>query len=966
MFLLLLLQQHQQQYVTTLAQTTLPENTLLSTSLYNGYALIGANPNSRMPYVTFLKKSNISIPYSSYNQYIITQILSSPMQQFGATVAVGPGTINNESIIIGAIGSPTENAVYIFNLDDCSNKNYCDELFSFQPPTAYASTVQHHNTISKPKPKPAANATAATCQMGNQIAVGPNFVISSCQNNLMTKNATYAPLVICFLDLDSNPTNCSSLDYWDDQFNPCQTARGQLYVTALDLDGPIVTFSYCAVCMMPTNTTRLSVQYVSAFVVLNITSPTDITLLNTVYNYNRTNNYIAMGYNEESGVDLFYSINGTFKYAYFDRIVEPTTSGFGSVLDLNNNLLVVSAPGSPTQQQAGAVYFYEIFDGVNGTPTSVNIQASIPSLNYRTTYSYGFVTTFSGSELMLVSMDQSMVNYDFDAYSVCPTGQQWYSALEECAQCPTGQYKSVSNPAASSSFELCFLCPGGYYSGNNTGITSIDACQSFYPQCNETSQFCPYGSVWPIDNIPVQYVSTSIPNPIETDTLDFESTFYNSYPWFLVLLGFLLIMTVAVCLPWPRFQTFQTNLVTFLLKFNFYDWTGAEATEEEDYIEKAEGPIMGINSNVGAGSQRYKTGIFIRKRRTKIKPTKAVESFCTLYLLLMLGLMILFLIQFQKVNKDISLELRAYGQASTDLGLKERYTEAQYLKFIDSSPLQITIDIFGYTGNCTQDELLLTVTGCQTTNYMGECKYILTSQTLAYQSNVSEVEDNVAACRFQATFNQGLELSDTSTFSFAITPFFNYFYAQRIIYNVSTLNNDSFINNGNSYVSGVVQPQVHTVLRPEATVSVLSMITFMTSCKIHSSNNDFTLVRPMVEKCLFDKKSYKDYSFISNSTSYLEPNQFHESPSSFTFKINIEKSVFFRYVTYSYSVSFGQIVTGVMFAMLDIFWILDVFVPVIQYFVKRVDKLIRNNKRKEYDEIGHKVVVNEMEPLVIK
>ncbi|EFA75749.1 hypothetical protein PPL_10804 [Heterostelium album PN500] len=958
----------------------------LTASLYNGFALIGANQNSKMPFVTLLTKANPEIPFSSNNSYSITQIFSDPNKQYGSTVAVGPGTYNHSAIVVGAIGSPSENTIYIFNLNECSTTRYCDPLISFIPPVS-ANTKQqqtqqsnentntyslieynritnqtirypvndHHNPISISK----------DCQIGTLISVGPNFIVTSCQNNLLNIKRSSAPLAICFLNFDNTTNNCTDIILWDDKFHPCQHARGQLYVTALDSDGPVVTFSYCAVCMTPSNSTLLEVQYVSAFITLNITSPTDINILSTVYNTNRTKScpssisinsqWIAMGYDQDGGVDLYESTN-FINYTYFETIAGES-AGFGAIVDMDSDLLVVSSPGNPTHQMAAYVYFYEIFRDANGSAVHIDIEASVPSLNYKTVYDYGYFISFYDDELLLISLDETQTKYAYNVYSVCPAGQEWYSQDTICKACPFGQYKMVSNPMSNTSFELCYPCPAGYYTGNITGIRTINDCKVV--KCNATTQYCPDGSVWPIDNIIVDYTSVSNPNPISTDTLDFESTFYNSYPWFLVILGFSLILTISICLPWPRYNVFQAALIKILLKVNFYDWDGEDMTVEEDYLERASSSTIGING----ANRSSKRGIFIRKRRTKVKPQKAVESFCSYYFLLVLGMMILFLVQFQKVNTDISIDLRAYGQASTDYDLKEPYSEIEYLKIIDSSPLQITVDIFGYSGECNLEELTLAVKGCQTPNYMGTCHYSLNATKIKLNSNVSRVEDNTNVCRFNALFDKGIEFSDTSSFAFEITPFINYFYAQRIIYNISTMNNDTLINTGNSYVSGIIQPQEFTIIRPEASISVLSMLTFMTRCNIHSSSDDFTLVRPMVERCEFDKHSYKDYSFISNSTSYMEPTDFHDSPASFVFTVNIEKSVFFRYVTTSHSVSFGQIVTVIMFAMLDVFWLIEVIVPVVQTIVALFESALDNNKRKQYDEIGTDIV-NEMDPLV--
>eukprot|EP01133_Synstelium_polycarpum_P012043 gene12043-14090_t len=947
--------------------------TSISTSLFDGYALIGANANSKMPFVTLLSKQNKSLPYAYNNKYQISQIFNDPAKLYGSSVSLGPATLAQQEIVIGAIGSPNEAEIYVYNIEECikSNSSKCDPLITFNAQKAsnhVSGNVKHlyaDGGIGPHRP----HAKPFECNVGSIMSVGPNFIVSSCQNDLLDIKKDSSPITICFLDLDTTPGNCSEIDLWDDQFRPCPHERGQLYVTAIDTEDTIVTFSYCAVCMVPSYS-QIQVQYVSSFVILNVTGPGAILPINTVLS-NRTNScptsisinneWVTMGYTEESAVDLFQWTSGT-NFTFFETITEDVP-GFGSSVVMDNNLLVISTPGNPTQQIGASVYFYELFTADDGTPIRASIEATVPNLNYKTAFDYGYDISTRGQELLLISLDSTLTKIGFNVYGVCEAGSEWSSDLQNCTMCPSGQYKTVANQNSDMSYQLCFPCPGGSFTGPITGISSEEGCRQF--NCTR-DEFCPDGSVYPLLNIPVDTVSDSNPNPLSTDNLDFESTFYNSYPWFLVILGFSIILTVSICLPWPRYNNVQAVVIKGLLKLNFYDWDGEDMTVEEDYLEQSNSPSININGERGAtithGSHRsVKRGIFIRKRRTKVKPQKAVESFCSYYFLLVLGMMILFLVQFQKVNSDVSIELRAYGQSSTDLDLREKFTEIQYLKFLDTSPLRITMDLFGYTGQCTSDEMTLIMKGCQTPNYMGICAHDISIFPQHYDSNVTNASNET--CRIVATFDKGVEFSDVTTFTFNIAPLNHYFYAQRIVYNISTINNASMINSGNSYVTGVVQPPLNTILRPIASVSVLSMLTFITDCKIHSSSADFTLVRPMVEKCLFSKDSYKDYSFISNATTYMDPSDYHDVNAMFSFTINIEKSVFFRYVTSSHSVSFGQIITVILFAILDVFWVIEVFVPVIQTVVALFESAIEKNKRKEYDEIG-KMPANEMDSLI--
>ncbi|EGG16867.1 hypothetical protein DFA_07847 [Cavenderia fasciculata] len=1002
-------------------------------SMYEGFAFIGSNTNSKMPFATLMSKPNRTLPYSWTNQYRIVQVFTDSTKLYGTSVAVGPGSYaNGTQVVLGAVGSPNENTVYIYNVEQCSNNTNCDPIFTFQDVAKSKNSTTKDTKLSKKE---------FACTIGGIIGIGQNFIVSTCQNDLMSTKKSSSPIVFCFIDMDqiipNSSKNCTIITPYESDFNPCPRERGQLYVTAVDIHKTYVSFSYCAVCMSPSSS-KIAVQYQTAFEVLNVTSPGNIKKLATLTT-NRTNscptsialeyNWVVLGYAEESAIDLFtkISVPGNNSFEFFETI-ESSVGGFGSDVTLGDSLLVVATPGSTKNQDITAtVVFYELYVDANGTSRRASIEATIPNLNYETVYEYGYQISYYGDELAVISSDSSGSRLGFNVYPVCPYGMEWSTKFSKCSMCQAGQFKSVSNPAANASFELCYPCPGGFYTGPVMGIASEIECRMF--NCSD-EEFCPEGSIYPLANLLVQTNSNSIPNPISTDELDFESTFYNSYPWFLIILGFAVIFTTFLCFPWPTYNKIQGKLIKLLLKLNFYDWDGEEMTEEVDYLERAQ------NTSINGGTMREsmapfgqrssKRGIFIRKRRTKVRPQKAVESFCSYYFLLVLGLMILFIVQFQKVNSDLSIDLRAYGQTSTDLDLKGRYTELQYLRIIDISPLVITLDLYGYSGQCITEEIGLEINGCQTINYMGTCEYDLkveliningttdssdqssndssnesseqgggssstessssssdssdsSSSDSSFSSSSSSSSSDIPVnggnlrqrsmvgtsinqtCRITVLFDKGSEYSDLSSYAIKIVPTNNYyFYAQRLVYNVSTANNETMIAQGNSYVSGIVQPPKYMILRPSAEVTILSMLTFMTDCSIHSSSDDFTLVRPMVEKCEFDKQSYKDYSFISNATSYLEPKDYHDADPSFTFQVNIEKSVFFRYVTSSHSVSFGQIITVIMFSILDVFWVIEVIVPVVQTIVALLENASKRAKRKEYDEIGVKPY-NELE-----
>jgi len=935
-------------------------NGIISTSLYNGYAIIGANPNSKISFATLLKKQNISMPFSKINQYQIVNLFSDQAKLYGSSVALGSTSLGDSgnNITIGVIGSPNEGSISIYNIEQCnaSTNAQCDPLFT---QTSNTTTDKH-------------SSTEFQCSIGSSISVGENFIVSVCQDNLFNTKINTSPISICILDLNKNPSNCTAILNPVINFIGCIHKKGQLFVSSIATFQNKIALTLCGLCMVQ-STSQIMVEYNSTFSVIEV----DTVAMNTTMLFPSISTFhtmscpstisfddewLALGFPEESSVDLYYQTENTFKY-YETLPGNSETSGFGSSVQVSDGLLFVSAQGSPTQGQGSKLYFFEVYTDENNHPMRISIEASVPTLNYKTYYDFEYGISYFGQEVLVVSQDLSLTKMGFDFYAVCPAGFEWSSDSQKCSYCQEGQYKTVSNINSTSSFELCFPCPGGYYTGVAMGLSSVQECM--VNTCNAT-EFCPDGSKYPLPNIPVNTFSQSHPNPSNSEELDFESTFYDScYPYFLLILGGMLILTCAICLPqWPSNKV-QQAIITKLLKVNFYDWDGEEMTEDIDYLESS--PSLQINEPLTSRSSYKNRGIFVRKRRTAVKPVKAVESFCSYYFLVVFVLMCVFIFQFQQVNTDLDVELRSLGQATSTPNPGTEYSDQQYLKFIDSSPLILNVDLYGYSGNCLESEFTLVTEGCQTQNYMGNCKFNLSSsiqtqsslQWDAATSTESHSKKNIDVtptplpeipfCRVTATFPYGVEYSDTSTFTLTMAPSNEYFYVQRMVYNISTNNNASNINTGNSFVSGIIQPLGGTILRPTASISVLSMLTLLSNCKIkpQKDTTSLALVRAMIEKCTYDPTSFKEFSFISNTTSYLNTTHYHNDVPTFSFDIKIEKSVFYHYVTSSHSVSFGQIVTVIMFAVLDVFWVIEVIVPVVQTFVEFVDEFLKKRRNKQ-------------------
>ncbi|KAF2075248.1 hypothetical protein CYY_003466 [Polysphondylium violaceum] len=931
-------------------------NGFISTSLFNGYAIIGANPNSKISFATLLKKQNISMPFSKINQYQIVNLFSDQTKLYGSSVALGSTDMGGSNITIGVIGSPNDGTVTIYDIEQCnynSSNSQCNPLFI----QTSNSTTDKHST------------TEFQCSIGSTIAVGENFIVSVCQDNLFNTRINTSPISICILDLNKNPTNCTAILNPTINFIGCIHKKGQLFVSSIATHGNKIAVSLCGLCMVQ-STAQIMVEYNSTFTVIEV----DVNAMNTTQLYPSVTTFhtmscpssisfddewLALGFPEESSVDLYYQRNGN--YQYLETLPGSSeTTGFGSSVQVSDGMLFVSAQGSPTQGQGSKLYFFEVYTDQNKNPMRISVEASVPTLNYKTYYDFEYGISYFGHEVLVVSQDMSLTKMGFDFYSVCPAGFEWSSDSQKCSYCQQGQYKTVTNIYSNSSFELCFPCPGGYYSGVTMGLSSVKECM--INACNST-EFCPDGSKYPLPALQVSTFSESNPDPSNSEELDFESTFYDScYPYFLIILGGMLLLTCLLCLPnWN--SKAQNAIITKLLKVNFYDWDGEEMTEDIEYLESS--PSLQINGVSTLRSSYKKGGIFVRKRRTAVKPVKAVESFCSYYFLIVFVLMCVFIFQFQRVNTDLDVELRSLGQASATPNPGMQYSDQQYLKIIDSSPLIINVDLYGYSGDCLNSEFTLITKGCQTQNYMGNCKFNLSSEiqtasSLGWDSATSNEPKKesgapsaplpqVPFCRVTAKFPYGIEYSDTSQFTFTMAPANEYFYVQRMVYNISTNNNASNTNTGNSFVSGIIQPLGGTILRPSASVSILSMLTLLSNCKIkpQKDSGGLALVRAMIEKCSYDPTSFKEFSFISNTTSYLNTTHYHNDIPTFAFDIKLEKSVFYHYVTSSHSVSFGQIVTVIMFAVLDVFWLIEVIVPVVQTFVAFVEEFLKKRENKK-------------------
>ena len=152
-------------------------------------------------------------------------------------------------------------------------------------------------------------------------------------------------------------------------------------------------------------------------------------------------------------------------------------------------------------------------------------------------------------------------------------------------------------------------------------------------------------------------------------------------------------------------------------------------------------------------------------------------------------------------------------------------------------------------------------------------------------------------------------------------------YASQVWYKVSTLNDDDTDIEGNSYVSGSVQPLPDAVLRGEGKASVLSTLTPLMNCRSNTLNWITFLLVTSESECEFDTQgSLKSFSHLANVTQdasepdFYVPNREFPNLEGYAFTVEIEKGNYYHLKAQGNYVTNAQIFILVVLLIFGFWW----------------------------------------------
>jgi len=389
-------------------------------------------------------------------------------------------------------------------------------------------------------------------------------------------------------------------------------------------------------------------------------------------------------------------------------------------------------------------------------------------------------------------------------------------------------------------------------------------------------------------------------------------------------------MAIPLCCTWPSKTSAQKNLVKFLLNLNFFYYpTGEEENffmDEEETIPILSGGTTNYSTNKDVsefGIDHFST-LSAAKRRRQVD--QFLGSLCTYFFIATFGLMLVFVSVFMAhgYNDSVTITLETVDESAISDSKLAKYG---LLSKLDSSPFMINISLVGYNGQCTLDDVYIFVSGCHSLDYRTLC---------SYSYGVNAPSHDQTQCSVQVNF-QASALDQTATFTVGFSKLD--FYAQQAKYNVSTTNNNKTQFQGNSYIIGALQPAEGNILRGNATLELMSILTYMGNCKSTGPGEYFSadLVRVNEEQCTPNSTSFKSLSYLSTTMTAADAGWYNNlNVSGFAVNVALVKGPFFRYVQQSYYVSFGTILTIFMFAALDVYWLVEASVPWLGYLIWKI------------------------------
>lgn len=888
----------------------------VSSALYNGYALVGNQPSStdnskQISYVAIISSNNTDYSISS-----VFHVDDTP--GFGASVALGSAPSGSTNITVAVVGGKQASGIISVFDANCTGSSDCDPFTYF--------------------------SGGSNCEAGTSVAAGYGFVVSTCSSNLLKRRQQSSAFTACIIQ-DFTTANCTTLQQINLPNNtgcPSSPRGGQLVISAIDARDNMAAVAFCAVCSEMTGNS-LSLTHVSGFAAYKVDYVDGVKFVGLVTSKNRTEScptsiavnsqWVILGYGNEGAIDFYASpksTNDIFSYHFQQTITDPEPqSSLGTFVDCDESLAIASSKGSAASASPGSAVMFEI-TRINNNFNVHQLQATIPSINYPVVFDYTFNVNLYQGTILVVTQDRNLINWGFDVFDACDDGMQWSPSTGTCVDCPAGQHKATISGAAN--FDLCTPCPAGNYS------TTPKTCQNLI--CSK-NQFCPAGSSVPINPI-ANYIIKSNPSPVASDPLDFENTFYYScYPYFVAFLTGIIAIAIPLCCSWPGKTPLQKKVVSSMLVLNFFYWpTGEEEGFFMDQTEEEKRPLLEHSGSDGAiNGDKDLLVVFedyekIRARRRR-HVSQFLGSLCSYFFVATLFLMIAFgtIFMSDNFNSSVTVDLQTIDESTTRNGMLQIYAA---LEKIDSCPFDISLTLVGYNGECTGSMLELSVAGCHSLNYQYPCNH-----TIAV-GPVNVTNSNATHCSIVVSFGASI-LEQDSSFSFFFTK--ADFYAQQVQYNISTANSPSLTTfTGNSYISSAVQPAPGEILRGNATVELLTILTYISDCESQASSKDYFvkgMVRVNEEICVSDNSSYKSLSFLSNSMDVVNSELYSNTNSSnFQFNVVFVKSPFYKNVQQSYFVSYGTILTITMLAALDVYWLVEALVPWLGYLIYKIQSAI--------------------------
>jgi len=210
---------------------------------------------------------------------------------------------------------------------------------------------------------------------------------------------------------------------------------------------------------------------------------------------------------------------------------------------------------------------------------------------------------------------------------------------------------------------------------------------------------------------------------------------------------------------------------------------------------------------------------------------------------------------------------------------------------------------------------------------------------------------NVKVCTITLDFPRATTLLSVSTWLFDFQD--PEFYASHILFGLATENKgaDSDPNYGNGTINDYISaPSIGDVLRQHATVEVTSTVNYVEDCQTLniSTNEDVSWIQTTGNKCVFDRRSLKEFSLSSKGTTAVSSLNFYSTSGTATtnsvyqLAFSLVKGQYWKHIQVSLYVNIGQIIVWIILFALGIVGIFQltkeivaiVLPPILRFRIK--------------------------------